>query len=190
MVTTARVPTSPTASGQERTGLPPTCTVQTPHWAMPQPYLVPTRFRWSRNTHKSGMSSGTSTSRDCPLIVKVSIPHPRAAPIERHVRLSAMNALPVAPVPTHLRHWALRCSADPRSDRVDIAEPLLVRAAEQPLGGALRSNFVHRIGSIASLWRCASAQQRTSLFDDLICDGEQVRRYVETEGPRGLEVDH
>src|ERR1700679_3734791 len=76
MVTTARVPTSPTASWQERTGLPPTCTVQTPHWAMPQPYLVPTRLSWSRSTHRRGMSSGTSTPRDGRLIVRVSMPLP------------------------------------------------------------------------------------------------------------------
>src|ERR1700728_4968215 len=45
---------------------------------MPQPYLVPTRLRWSRSTHRSGMSSGASTWRDCPLIVRVSIsPSPR-----------------------------------------------------------------------------------------------------------------
>src|SRR5215475_6933309 len=73
MVTTARVPTSPTVNWHERTGLPPTCTVQAPHCATPQPYLVPTRLRWSRSTQSSGISSGTSTWCDCPFILSVSI---------------------------------------------------------------------------------------------------------------------
>src|ERR1700710_2160359 len=100
MVTTARVPTSPTVNWQERTGLPPTCTVQTPHWAMPQPYLVPTRLRWSRSTHSSGVSSAASTSRDCPLIVRVSISLPLPyseidGPAERLVRLHGLEVPPV-----------------------------------------------------------------------------------------------
>src|ERR1700685_3694165 len=107
MVTTARVPTSPMASRHERTGLPPTCTVQTPHWAMPQPYLVPTRLRWSRSTHRSGMSSGASTSRDCPLIVRVSIslslPYREIdGPTELLVRIYGLEVPPVASVGTSL----------------------------------------------------------------------------------------
>ena len=39
---------------QERTGSPSTCTVQAPHAAMPQPYLVPVRPSSSRRTHSSG----------------------------------------------------------------------------------------------------------------------------------------
>src|SRR3954462_13855681 len=30
-----------TGNEQERVGVPSMCTVQAPHWAMPQPYLVP-----------------------------------------------------------------------------------------------------------------------------------------------------
>ena len=37
-----------TGSEQERIATPSTCTVQAPHWAMPQPYLVPVRPTCSR----------------------------------------------------------------------------------------------------------------------------------------------
>ncbi len=49
-------------SMQERSGVPSTCTVQAPHWAMPQPNLVPVSFNRSRRTHSSGMSGGASTA--------------------------------------------------------------------------------------------------------------------------------
>src|SRR5690349_411850 len=69
MVVTARLPTLSRVSWQERTGLPSTWTVQAPHWAMPQPYLEPTRPRWSRNTHRSGVLGSTSSAitRSSPL---------------------------------------------------------------------------------------------------------------------------
>ena len=46
---------------QERTGTPSTCTVQAPHCAMPQPYLVPVNFSLSRSTHNRGISGFAST---------------------------------------------------------------------------------------------------------------------------------
>src|ERR1700742_465619 len=117
MVTTFLSPTSPTVSWQERTALPATCTVQTPHWATPQPYLVPTRLRWSRSTHNSGMSSGTSTSRDCPFTVRVSIGYPRGAFVESLLQLTGLNARPVAPVPYTLATLTIRefCNLRPVS---------------------------------------------------------------------------
>ena len=36
------------------------CTVQAPHWATPQPYLVPVSPCASRITHSSGVSGGPS----------------------------------------------------------------------------------------------------------------------------------
>src|SRR2546430_2388217 len=36
--------------------MPSTCTLQAPHWAMPQPYLVPVSPSVSRNTHSSRVS--------------------------------------------------------------------------------------------------------------------------------------
>src|SRR5215467_12772860 len=69
IVVTARPPTAPIGRRHERTGLPSTCTVQAPHWAMPQPYLVPVMPSTSRNTHSSGVSSPTSTSCLVPLML-------------------------------------------------------------------------------------------------------------------------
>src|SRR5262249_57449149 len=50
--------------------MPSTWTVQAPHWAMPQPYLVPVSPIVSRNTHSSGVLGSTSTSWAAPLIVR------------------------------------------------------------------------------------------------------------------------
>src|SRR3989449_4656446 len=46
------------------------CTVQAPHCATPQPYLVPVRPTCSRITHSRGVVGSTSTSWDLPLIVR------------------------------------------------------------------------------------------------------------------------
>ena len=57
MVTTFWVaPTLDNGRTHERTGSPSMCTVQAPHCAMPQPYLVPVSASCSRNTHSSGVS--------------------------------------------------------------------------------------------------------------------------------------
>jgi hypothetical protein len=45
----------------ERIAMPSTWTVQAPHWAMPQPYLVPVNPIVSRNTQSSGVLGSTST---------------------------------------------------------------------------------------------------------------------------------
>jgi hypothetical protein len=45
-----------TGRTQLRVGTPSRCTVQAPHWATPQPYLVPVRPSCSRRTHSSGVS--------------------------------------------------------------------------------------------------------------------------------------
>src|SRR5215470_863338 len=57
----------------ERTATPSIWTVQAPHCAMPQPYLVPVRPTFSRNAHKSGMLGSTSTLCDWPLMLRVGI---------------------------------------------------------------------------------------------------------------------
>ena len=68
--------TADTGITQERTASPSTCTVQAPHCAMPQPYLVPSMPASSRNAQRSGMSGSTLRSRvlplTCSLIMKVS----------------------------------------------------------------------------------------------------------------------
>ena len=61
MVVTVAVPTVDTGVRQDRVGTPFTCTVQAPHWAMPQPNLVPVRLSVSRNTHNNGVSDSTTT---------------------------------------------------------------------------------------------------------------------------------
>src|SRR5438552_19003164 len=58
----------------ERIGAPSRCTVHAPHRAMPQPNLVPVSPSSSRSVHKSGVSSGTSTSTRLPLMSRVVIP--------------------------------------------------------------------------------------------------------------------
>src|SRR5262249_58556593 len=50
-----------TGTHHERIATPSMCTVQAPHWAMPQPYLVPVSPIVSRNTHSSGVLGSTSS---------------------------------------------------------------------------------------------------------------------------------
>ena len=60
-------PTLATGRTQLRVGTPSMCTVQAPHWATPQPYLVPVRPSCSRSTHSSGVSGSASWLRSRPL---------------------------------------------------------------------------------------------------------------------------
>ena len=50
--------------------------MQAPHWAIPQPNLVPVKPRLSRSTQSTGVSGNTSTEWDCPftLMRNSSIP--------------------------------------------------------------------------------------------------------------------
>ena len=61
MVVIRLLSTALTGSTQERVARPSTCTVQAPHWAMPQPYFVPVRPRLSRSTHNRGVDGSAST---------------------------------------------------------------------------------------------------------------------------------
>src|SRR6185295_6998299 len=60
----------------ERTALPSTCTVQAPHCATPQPYLVPVRPTCSRIAHNKGVLGLTVTSVVLPLIVRRAMSFP------------------------------------------------------------------------------------------------------------------
>src|SRR5262245_37821114 len=51
---------------QERVGYPSIWIVQAPHRPCPHANFVPVMASTSRSVHSSGMSSGTSTSRDFP----------------------------------------------------------------------------------------------------------------------------
>ena len=56
---------------QDRVATPSICTVQAPHCAMPQPYLVPVMPSHSRMTHSSGVSGSASTLCETPLTVSL-----------------------------------------------------------------------------------------------------------------------
>src|SRR5690606_33081189 len=58
---------------QERIGAPSACTVQAPHNAIPQPYLVPVRLATSRSAHSRGISSGASRAVSVPLMFKLAM---------------------------------------------------------------------------------------------------------------------
>src|ERR1700688_4055125 len=69
IVVILRLPTEFIGTWQERVGTPSMCTVQAPHWAMPQPYLVPVMPSVSRSTQSRGVSGSTSTLWDWPLML-------------------------------------------------------------------------------------------------------------------------
>src|SRR3954463_12028880 len=69
MVVTLRPSASETGVWQANVGAPSTCTVQAPHWAMPQPNLVPVRPATSRIAHSSGMSGSASAVHALPFRV-------------------------------------------------------------------------------------------------------------------------
>src|SRR5215472_6666065 len=75
--------TALTGSEHERMGTPSTCTVQAPHSAIPQPYLVPIRPSVSRSTQSRGVSESTSTSQARPLTVRRAIPSLSTGPPKR-----------------------------------------------------------------------------------------------------------
>src|ERR1051325_3563490 len=81
MVVTFLPATAEIGVTQERTGWPSTCTVHAPHCAMPQPYLVPVRLRFSRTTHSSGTSGATSTCCGVPLTVSEIMASPPCRPL-------------------------------------------------------------------------------------------------------------
>ena len=69
MVSTFWSAAADTGTEQERTGSPFRCTVQAPHWAMPQPNFGPFTSSTSRSTHNRGISGSTSTLCLLPLTV-------------------------------------------------------------------------------------------------------------------------
>ena len=73
-MTTFLAPTAFTGTWQERVATPSICTVQAPHWAMPQPYLVPVRPSCSRSTHSSGVRGSALWLSALPLTLRTAIP--------------------------------------------------------------------------------------------------------------------
>src|SRR5947208_16534423 len=70
MVITSRSCTDAIGVTQERRGWPFRCTVQAPHCATPQPYLVPVSFSSSRSTQSNGVSGSMSTLTFLPFTEK------------------------------------------------------------------------------------------------------------------------
>ena len=62
-----------TGKVQDRAGLPSTSTVQAPHWAMPQPYLVPVKPISLRIAQSKGISGSISRLYALPLIWSFAI---------------------------------------------------------------------------------------------------------------------
>src|SRR5579872_4312086 len=73
MVVTDRPSARDTGATQERTASPSMCTVHAPHCAIPHPYLVPVRPRFSRMTHNSGVDGSTSRLTRLPFTEKAII---------------------------------------------------------------------------------------------------------------------
>src|SRR5262245_16287320 len=73
MVTTSAPSRVSTEVTQERRGSPLTCTVQAPHWATPQPNLVPVRPCTSRRNHSNGIDGSPSYSTGVPFTVSLII---------------------------------------------------------------------------------------------------------------------
>src|SRR5262245_50645050 len=78
-----------TGTMQERIAAPLICTVQAPHCAMPQPYLVPVSPSCSRSTQSSGVFGSPSTSWGFPLTVKRTIALPPPSGIRSRLDGSA-----------------------------------------------------------------------------------------------------
>src|SRR6266404_6152597 len=65
-----------TGATHDRTASPSRCTVQAPHCAMPHPYFVPVRPRFSRKTHSRGVEGSTSRFTRCRFTLKEIIGTP------------------------------------------------------------------------------------------------------------------
>ena len=93
MVTTCAPSSDDSGVTQERRGMPLRCTVQAPHWAMPQPYLVPVSFSWSRSTQSSGVSGSASMSiiKDGALWGLVACHHPEPRDLSLATRLACQS---------------------------------------------------------------------------------------------------
>ena len=91
----------------ERTGLPSMCTVQAPHSAMPQPYLVPVRFRLVAQDPQQRRVAGNvrAMSTRSLLTKKVGMDAPRkgVAAAARDVTTLPMRGAADAPAQTRAR---------------------------------------------------------------------------------------
>src|SRR5450759_3634903 len=118
-----------TGNMQERTGAPSRCTVQEPHCATPQPYLVPVRPTCSRIAHNSGVAGSTSTSRVLPLIVRRAIEFP---PCDRCVAYGLHRRRPRGRrvcrfIPVNCEEYTVPRSEVQRSERLTLQQVIASR---------------------------------------------------------------
>ena len=73
MTTFLPLETALSGTWQERVATPSMCTVQEPHWAMPQPYLVPVMPSVSRSTQSSGVRGSALAWSDLPLTLSTAM---------------------------------------------------------------------------------------------------------------------
>src|SRR5207253_408150 len=76
MVVTSLPAARDSGATQDRTASPSRCTVHAPHCAMPQPYFVPVRPRFSRRTQSRGVEGSTSRFTRCLFTVKETMGTP------------------------------------------------------------------------------------------------------------------
>jgi hypothetical protein len=88
-----------TGVAQARVATPSTCTVQAPHCAMPQPYLVPDRSSCSRRTQSSGVVSLDFDLDHAAIDVELCHSHPLQRP-----RLGGRGPTRGAGSPAHPGH--------------------------------------------------------------------------------------
>src|SRR2546430_17079245 len=102
---------------QDLAACPFTCTVQAPHSAMPQPYLVPVMPRWSRSTHRRGVSRSASTDMGLPLTFR--------GIIEERLRKNPPQLF--SALPAHLCRGQARGGGEPRHRDGPAAAPRRAR---------------------------------------------------------------
>ena len=111
----------PTEIEQERTASSFTWTVHAPHWAMPQPYLVPVMPISSRKTQSNGVSGSISSSCRRPFTLSVIIASLLYRALCQSCRSVFRNFRGVAEVNTDRRAWRMaiadRVQAGPGTKR-------------------------------------------------------------------------
>src|SRR2546426_6090434 len=131
MVVTCLPTAALTGVTQERTALPSMCTVQAPHRAIPQPYLVPVRPTCSRIAHNRGVLGSTLTSLAFPLIVRRAIgsPSPRVRCRKYPLSGSGRQAISASEGPSQGAH---RVPVNPRWPRGEYGMLLVMPPSRRP----------------------------------------------------------
>src|SRR6266536_4837156 len=100
MVVTSLPAARDTGATQDRTASPLRWTVQAPHCAMPQPYLVPVKPRLSRKTQSRGVEGSTSRFTRCRFTLKEIIGRPPLRQEADGIVKAAANLTPIWPTLT------------------------------------------------------------------------------------------